>query len=198
MIEGYCDRLIRRGGWQEDAALRRCDAPIGPRNTWSNVAYFLAGLAIYFASPGLETGILMAMCLFLAIGSGLYHAYKTPYFNAWDHNGIYMVFGALAVYGWGGPAWLMLVVGFLAAWGGTYWRGLARLDSQIGVLLALALVPVFLAEWSYGLLVLPIYGFGYCIQRLDHAKSPLTSVWGHAFWHVITAVAIFLTALGET
>ena len=107
-----CERRIRRGNWKEDALLHRCAAPIGPRNTWSNVAYALAGFAIYAAAPMVATGLLMAACVFLAFGSGLYHAYKTPYYNAWDHNGIYLVFGALAVFGWTTNVFLMAGVGF--------------------------------------------------------------------------------------
>ena len=194
---------VALGGWQEDATLDRPGPPYGPRNTWSNAAYGLAGLGIYYAQPSLETGILMAFCWLLMFGSGLFHAYKTTYHNLHDHVGIYAVFGSLAAFGLGaGPfggealAALMLVVGFGLAWVGTYIQRRLSLDTIVGVLLALCLIPVALADWKYALATLGLYGVSYVAQRLDHAHSLHTSVWGHAIWHVGSAGAIWMTGMG--
>lgn len=187
---------VALGGWQEDATLDRPGPPYGPRNTWSNAAYGLAGLGIYFAQPSLETGILMAFCWLLMFGSGLFHAFKTTYHNLHDHVGMYAVFGGLAAFGLGGGPFLMLVAGFGLAWVGTYVQQKVPLDTLIGVLLAPCLIPVALADWTYALATLALYGVSYVAQRLDHAKSPHTSVWGHAIWHVGSAGAIWMTGMG--
>ena len=90
----------------------------------------------------------------------------------------------------------MAGVGFLLAWVNYLWRDRSRLDTQVGVLLALTLAPIF---WYQGLAagagILAVYGLAYGVQRLDHAHSPLVDKWGHAFWHILSALAIFLTAL---
>lgn len=195
--------LVARGGWQEDAVLDRDGPPFGPRNTWSNAAYGAAGVGIYAAAPSLETGILMAMCWMLMFGSGVFHAFKTTYHNAHDHVGMYAVFGALAVYGWwanpfesAARAATMLLAAFGLAWGATYVQRRIPLDTIIGVLLAGCLIPVALADYPYALWTLGLYVVAYIAQRLDHAKSPLTSVWGHAIWHLGSAGAIWMTGLG--
>lgn len=189
------ERLIARGGWKEDATLRNLRPSFGPRNTWSNLAYALAGFLCFLAAPSNETGVLWFTMTVLALGSGLYHHHKTAYFNAWDHNGMYATFGALAAFGWGGPAWLMAAVGLFFAWIGTYWCGQARLDTQVGFLLVVGLFPMFLSDPGFALVVLAIYALGFAVQRLDKAKSPLVGLWGHALWHVITALAIGLSIL---
>lgn len=198
MNEAIRRTLVAAGGWQEDATLDRAGPPYGPRNTVSNLAYGLAGLGIYLARPSLETGILMAMCWMLMFGSGLFHAYKSRYSNDQDHVGMYMAFGALAAFGLGLGPFAMCFVGFGVAWACTYVQrnGYAKLDTQIGVLLALCLYPILRHDLKYGLAVILLYGVSYVAQRLDHAKSPLTSVWGHAIWHVGSAGAIWMTGLG--
>lgn len=177
--------------------LQRRSAPFGPRNTWSNVAYAIAGFMIHAAGQTLESGIIMVMLVFLALGSGFYHSTKSSYYNEWDHNGMYFTFGSLAVYGWWPNPFAMLIVAFGLAWVATYWRKAARLPTQTGVLLCVALMPVFLHDWREGLTILAIYAFGYGVQRLDHAHSKLVRLYGHAFWHIITAIAIYLTALAQ-
>ncbi len=54
-----CSRLRSRGGWAEDLMGDRCSFPIGPWNTWSNVAYLLAGCYIWGWDRSLA-GIVMA------------------------------------------------------------------------------------------------------------------------------------------
>lgn len=193
-----CTRLIARGGWSEDALLQRCRVPIGPRNTWSNAAYALAGGAVYAAAPSPETGVVMGMSVILAFGSGLYHAHKSTYFNDLDHAGMYAVFGALAVYGWWANATAMMGVAMLGAWVGAFVRHRASLDTQVGVLLAIAMAGIAWRDWREALVILGVYGIGYVVQRLDHAHSPLVRLWGHALWHVLTAIAIALTGLAIT
>lgn len=197
------ERLRRRGGWQEDHLLGRCGPPYGPRNTWSNAAYALAGAAVWAAHPNPWAGfVLFLACLTLAIGSGLYHAFKTPGSNALDHFGMYAVFASLAVIG-GAPehpdvALFAFIFAFVFAAWGTWWRIKSDLNTTVGVLLGITSLWGFaLGDAKATLAALLVYAFAYVLQRADQRHVPWLSGWGHAFWHVLTAVAIYLTALAQ-
>lgn len=197
--------LIWSGGWQEDAELCRHKPPYGPRNALSNIAYAVVGFGLLYTNiPHANAGTLWAMMTALALGSGYYHWYKNRYFQHWDHNGMLMVFGALAVFGWYQGTYAPIVaagVGFGVAWWDSYWRGIEFLDLPVGVLLALAFLPIaiFGGDLKLAGIALVLYVVGYGFQRLDHAHrtpKPL-DLWGHAIWHVLTAVAIGLLALAQ-
>ena len=193
-----CDQLIRRGGWAEEALQPRCAFPIGPRNTWSNAAYIVVAL-ILLATLGTapQTVVMAAALTALGLGSGLYHGFKTIWANRLDHVGMYMVFGALSVYGIMGrhaaaPA-LMVVTGVLLAGLFTYTGIKASLDIQMGVLFYFTMLPAFVfgdPKVAGAALALFLLGFG--AWQLDKRRSPLIGLWGHALWHILTAPAIGL------
>ena len=198
-----CVKLQQRGGWAEDAALHRCTVPIGPRNTWSNLAYALVGvfLALHVHTSGaLAMGVALVV---LCLGSGYYHAVKTVTSNRFDWVGIYMVFGALTVHSIV-PAstvapWLMLAFGaFVAAY---FTNPLNKIDlnAQLGTFLFLSLLPAFFGggHLLLGGLALAVFLLAYALQLLDEAHSTLTGLWGHAIWHVLSAVAIGLTFVAQ-
>ena len=196
-----CDHLIRRGGWAEEALLGSCTPPIGPRNTWSNLAYVaVAAILLAFLGYTPQTAVVAFALTVLGIGSGLYHAYKTIWANRLDHVGMYLVFGALSVYGLLGrhPAapMLMVVTGILLAGLFTYTGIKASLDIQMGVLFYFTMLPAFVfgdAKLAGAALALFLLGFG--AWQLDKRRSPWVGLWGHALWHILTAPAIGLMYL---
>jgi hypothetical protein len=198
-----CARLQNRGGWAEDRALRRCGFPIGPRNTWSNAAYVAAGFALLWADRTPPTVVMCAALVMLGIGSGLYHGAKTKWANKLDHVGMYLVFGGLVAHGVDPahpytPA-LMLVTGVLLAGLFSYTGIKVSLDIQMGLLLYLSSLPgVLLGNWAelawgYGLFLTAFLAW-----HLDLRRSKLVGLWGHAVWHVLTALAIGAIYLSQS
>ncbi|HUU96488.1 MAG TPA: hypothetical protein VM487_12175, partial [Phycisphaerae bacterium] len=93
-----CVRRITRGRWWEDAICQRCTFPIGPLNTYSNVAYLLGALAVVRWDHSFAGWVMGGCLLVLAIGSFLYHGFKTIPMNDLDRAGIYLVFGAMGTH----------------------------------------------------------------------------------------------------
>lgn len=190
-----CSKLQTRGGWAEDAAEGRCSFPIGPRNTWSNLAYPAVAVALLgvWTDPGT---IVMAVALtVLGIGSGLYHGFKTRWANKLDWCGMYLVFGALSVHSFhpGNPnTWMaMALTGVLLAVLFSYVvANKVNLDVQMGLLLWFSALPVVL----HGHIALvgtsmALFVAAFVCWELDLARH-LVGRWGHALWHILTALAI--------
>lgn len=179
----------------------RSGPPYGPRNTFSNLGYAVAGLWIAARYPT-DTGAVMAVSLWLlATGSALYHGYKTLLANRLDWIGMLAVFTSLATANtlgpWRGAPWAMLALSALA--GFTYARvlnGVSR-DWWMVVLGLIGAARPFL--WHrYGALALGLgaMAVAYTVWQLDKARSRWVGVWGHAIWHVLTAVGIAVLFAG--
>lgn len=200
MSDASCDHRRARGGWWEDATLERCAFPIGPRNTWSNLAYVGAGLTLLaIGSP--PATVMAGSLVVLGIGSGLYHGYKTIWANRLDHVGMYLTFGALSVHGIAPfhPTipYLMITTGILLAVLFSYVIPGINLDVQMGLLLWYAGIPAFLgghANWA--VLSMAIFLLGFVAWQMDKHRL-LVGLWGHAIWHIATAVAIALMFMAQ-
>jgi len=192
-----CRRRIARGGWAEDRLLQRCAIPIGPRNTWSNLGYAAVGLLVAWHA---RTGIALvfgAAMLALAVGSGLYHAWKTPRMNDLDWFGMYAVMSVLVLHGWL-PRADGLALGAVAI-GGT-----------AGVLFGMQryhydwhMLGLFLLAWlratPQSLVALAAFGsmlLAYGCWWVDR-HTPTRWRWGHACWHLLAAMALGLTFLAQ-
>lgn len=194
-MKDSCYTLQTRGGWNEDFELQRCKWPIGPRNTWSNVAYPLVGWGTYgIAASGDAAAFAVAMTA-LGIGSGLYHALKTRWSNRLDWVGMYMAFSALVVHGIvpGHPLapWIMLSLGGVVAWYFSYVLNGIDLNGQMGLFFVLSGLRGLLGLTQYAVLAwgaLATLCVAYAVWNLDRRGE--TGLWGHAFWHVLTAVAM--------
>jgi len=198
MVDDSCAKLQARGGWAEDAALHRCSFPIGPRNVISNLAYLAVGANL--AERGFwAMGIAMTV---LALGSGIYHGWKTLWANKLDWVGMYMVFGCLVVHAIV-PAstaapWLMLAFGAAVALYYSYELNGIDLNAQMGLFLFLSLLPALWGPTPH--VPMACAGFAtflvaYGVWQLDVAHSKWVGLWGHAIWHVLTAIAIGLVFL---
>lgn len=189
-----CPQRQARGGWWEDQLCGRCAFPIGPRNTYSNVAYPLAGAGLLYWDHSPAGWVMAGSLLVLGIGSALYHGHKTLWANRLDHLGMYLVFGALSVHGFA-PAHpatpvAMLLTGALLALLLAYVVPRVSLDVQMGILVWFSALPgVLRGHRAEVMVAVGCFAVAYLAWQLDVAHR-VTGKWGHALWHVLTAAAI--------
>lgn len=191
-----CTRRIARGGWAEDRLAHRCTAPIGPWNTASNAAYLFVGLALLHRDPSPATWAMAVALGALAVGSGIYHAVKTHWSNQMDWIGMYMTFAALTVHAIvptsTAAPWVMMALGAVLAWRWAVVLNGIGLNIQMGTFLVLSLLPGFFGETPnyHAPLALALFVGSYVLWHLDRMDPSPTGRYGHALWHVGTAVAI--------
>lgn len=195
-----CGRLVARGHWAEDAALKRCTWPIGPRNTYSNVAYLFAAGAVVALRPD-QPSVAMAIALVvLGVGSALYHGTKQVWANNLDWFGMYACLLILLLHGYfphapGALLGLTWMSGVFAATLAFDQR--THFDLIMGGGMLLAAVPSLLhPSRTLTLAALALFLLAYGCQRLDQRRK-LVGVWGHAAWHVLTAGAMALLFLAQ-
>lgn len=70
-----------------------------PQNTVSNLGYAFVGLAVFFSARHRLSKNLGIACIFLATGSGLYHASLLPEWRLIDILGVYAALMSIAVIG---------------------------------------------------------------------------------------------------
>lgn len=180
-----------------------------PANTLSNLAYFAAGFALLLWSPMPRpaAGVAWAALTWLTFGSARFHWFGTSWFRKLDHEGMYVVFGALPVFGWfPHAAWtpaVMALVGIGNAFGWVYLRHRWELDTQVIVLGSFGALPALL----FGDRLMAVAGLALiAVARLAwlEDRRPVTpayhgtrarplsrlGTYGHAIWHVLTAAGI--------
>lgn len=186
------------GEWWE-AELRGCASgtvptPVEPINSFSNLAYYAAGITVFMLVGTASSAVFAAAMTFLCIGSALYHGLKTIKTAALDHAGMYGVFAALTIHTMapGEAVWIPMAVGAgLAAWVFRY-QFKANLHSMMGLFLALTAVGAF---YRGSILVAGIsiacFAVAFLIWTLGRRRI-FGGRWGHGLWHVLTATAIAL------
>jgi len=189
-----CDKLVARGGWAEDLTLKYCTFPIGPRNTVSNLSYAVIGAIVAAGWPSSASLAFALAMSFLAIGSALYHGFKTFKALQLDWAGMYAVFAAIAVHSMVPESklapWIMLVLAGALAYVYAYRLVGVHLEAQMGVLLVVsALRPALMGHWLDVLVSLGFFVLAMGVWLLDRRRSAITGLWGHAIWHVFTAIA---------
>lgn len=200
-----CLAKEQKGGWWEDLLEGRCTFPIGPRNTWSNLFYIMAGCTVW---PHTWAGGLSLMLL--GVGSFLYHGYKTVFTDNLDNSGIYLVMGTLLTY----VAFrlfrpdlvstiigqsLMLSVGLLLAWRLQWFPMPAVMENiVIGIVVGVASLVLFLHGQALDAFVgLFLFAVAYLVcWQMDRARTYWWPKWGHAHWHILTAAALQCFWLG--
>lgn len=200
-ISPDCAARIYRGGWREERVLRRCAFPLAPRNTWSNVAYIVAGAWVLLFRTTLNDIAMALALILLGCGSAAYHGWKTIPTHRLDLAGMYAVFGALAIHGivpevtW--AALPMALIGAGLAWRWAWaWKGMG-LEEQMGLLLVVAsLRPLILGPRGLILAGWALFVLAMGAWQLDRRTTRL-GLWGHAIWHILTAAAITLLYWGQ-
>jgi hypothetical protein len=180
--------------WGEPRAEPRTRFPREPRNTFSNVAYLAA--AAWCATRG-PVGWAMAVNLIvLAFGSGSWHGLQQGWAQTLDRVGMHLVFAGLAICGVAPyhPAtpWLMVAVSLAAGWAFAV-RRYVDLDACMAIYLGLAIISVALRSDGVALSYsLTAFAIAYGCWVLDHRAERPFGRWGHAIWHLLTALAIAL------
>ena len=199
-----CKILQERGGWWEDILTKRCTFPIAPFNTFSNLAYVLAGILIYVLKPNLASAVMALALMFLGVGSALYHGTKQGWASKLDNAGMYAVFSALVTYSLSPTnpyiGSLMAFVATIVAWRLAYQPNTKNLlNPMMGVFIAISTLSVGLnGSLKYALISFGLFGVAYIIWWTDKKHMFWVPRLGHALWHVLTAIAmagLFLGAL---
>ena len=190
-----CKALRARGGWREDAALHRCAFPIGPRNTVSNLAYLLAGIWLLQVSDDPMRFAMAAFLCLLAVGSAGYHGTKRTFWNNMDWAGMYSTMTVLVIHGinpnvpggWLGGFSVGIVGACLFAF------QVKHVDLLMGGLFLVAAIPPIARGGLWAVLpVVLLFALGYLAWQADKRRWKFIGLYGHALWHVLTAVALAL------
>lgn len=190
-----------------------------PQNTVSNLAYVYAGVALLWAGHRLLSRSLGLACIFLGVGSGLYHASLLPEWRMIDILGVYAVLFSLVLLGWSAvfrqsnrkfDRFAVLGTWLLAVPAGIHRNDLRLaevkvLDSTYVVVGAVTLVSVAaLISWRHArnyrhyfgaaatlTLAAPVAFFGGLADRFGGMlANPDALIQGHTVWHTLGAVAV--------
>lgn len=198
-----------KGGWWE-AHLNNCaqgllKIPQQPVNTYTNLIYLAGGIFLAFFLVTNSAYVLALSCLYLCVGSALYHATSTRWAGSLDVSGIYVVFTALTVHSANyfvrlQDSWLALIMFVLAAVLGYClrykYKGLMQL--KIAIFLVLIYIPAIISiikneipsAHSYIYISAIFFVLGFVCWSLDKAGKFPFKRWGHGFWHIFTAGGI--------
>lgn len=190
-----------------------------PQNTVSNLAYVYVGFAVCLASRRVLSRSFGVACVFLGIGSGVYHASLLPEWRMLDILGVYA-----ALFGLCGLGVTHLLrrsgVGYekavaLALWFGAFGAGIFRNDVRIAgfkpfdsstvvvACVAIGSLCALLSGWrladrrrcaramSVLMIAAPVAFFGSYADRFGGLWAmPEAMVQGHAVWHTLGAAAL--------
>ena len=209
-----------------------------PSNTWSNLGYLLVGLFAltlavhdYKNKERRESDNFLVMypffsvlyglsCLYLFVGSFMYHASLTLMFQKLDQTGLYSVIGMILIlniykinpYLYHKGEWknthafakLLVIVLNIA-----FFKWLWKFD--INILVPVMLVFTFVTSIYYirkvsktdyfvnymyaGFFILFAAGSIWMLDREGLACNPQSALQGHALWHVLTAASMFFIYL---
>ena len=209
-----------------------------PSNTWSNLGYLLVALFAltlavhdYKNKERRSSGNFLVMypffsvlyglsCLYLFIGSFMYHASLTMLFQKLDQTGLYSVIGMILIlniykinpYHYRRGEWKnshvfakLLVIIFNIAFFKWLWK------FNINILVPVMLIFTFITAIYYikrvsntdyfinymyaAFFILFAAGSIWMIDREGVACNPQSAIQGHALWHVLTAASMFFIYL---
>ena len=209
-----------------------------PSNTWSNLGYLIVALFAltlavhdYKNKNRRSSGNFLVMypffsvlyglsCLYLFIGSFMYHASLTLLFQKFDQTGLYSVIGMILIlniykinpYHYRKGEWKnshvfakLLVVIFNIAFFKWLWK------FNINILVPVMLIFTFITSiyyikrvsktdyfinYMYAAFFI-LFGAGsiWMIDREGVACNPQSAMQGHAMWHILTAASMFFIYL---
>ena len=202
-----------RGGWSE-AHENHCEQgllriPQQPVNTYSNLAYFVAGMVVMVELDTMPAFVFAITMTYMCIGSTLYHALCTRWAGMLDVTGIYAVYSAMAVYAVSTvsprelPGDVLAMVMFSVAGGVTLAlspRFRRHMNFVIGCFLGITylflLANLMLAResdtWRLLLSSFLLFALAFVIWRVDRRRAFPLKRWGHGFWHILTAAGTTL------
>lgn len=197
-----------RGMWAEGIALARNGPPYEPRNTISNAAYPVAAVVASLLWPSPNNWMFVLSMLWLGIGSAAYHAYKNRFTNQLDWSGMLCVLGALIGNGldptdrMGGTlVGIVVGAGMAFIWPLMHVNAVLAMGGVAAIVGPLVRDPIttipflFAAVFTFA----SAYTFWKADRALgsDLARTRLLAaephkLWGHAYWHILTALTFAL------
>ena len=203
------DYVECKGNFRE-AYLNSCQTgllkvPQQPINTYSNILYLTGGMFLMFEITSLPTYVFFITTLYLFIGSSWFHATSSKSAGHLDVSAMYALFTAMLVYSITSLttlndsiiALLMFIIAVLSAY--LLIRRFYKYIIPILVLLTYMFViinklqnnvPQVIDGFIISSFVLFLLGIGAWL--VDKSKFFPNNRWGHAFWHLFSAVAICL------
>jgi len=182
-----------------------------PANTWSNIGFIIVGLFIYRQAKKVsQDGLLLIgiSSVILGIGSGLFHASSTFFFEVFDLLGMFMISGILLCFnlqrlsGISNRAttgiYIILNAASLALMLIWHPSGIATFAVQLAVALTLELLlHIRRDEVSYRHFIhmVGFFVLSFIFWGLDISKTVCDPhnhiINGHAIWHLLNAGAIY-------
>lgn len=179
--------------------------PAQPVNTWSNIAFLIAGLFVFRKRKTVVGTWFAISCAVLGLGSGAFHSFMSNGGHFWDLVGMFLVFNFLAVYSMFVThemknyvlavvisAVLSLVMAlFIADLSSTLILGVASLTLVVHLVLAAINGRI---KWKQiGLALLP-FAVAFVFRQMDVAGvwcDPQSIYQGHGVWHIFAAIGIY-------
>lgn len=179
--------------------------PAQPMNTWSNIAFLIAGLIAWRKRKGPASRWFAISCTVLCLGSGAFHSFLTVAGQRWDVIGMFFVFNFLAVYALFVThelKWFRIAVGLSAVVSLAMAIFVVDLDSTKVLAIASAFIIGHLilaviddkASWRELLRALGPFAVAFIFRQLDVSGTlcdPTSWFQGHALWHVFAAWGIY-------
>lgn len=196
-----CEIRRLRGNFAEGRLASNCDGAIEPWNTWSNVAYVIGAIVVAVRRPELMGWLLTAAMVLLGVGSGLYHYFKRGWSNRVDVSGMYATMSAIGFATWPIQAdwWAAIAVfctGVITAlYAHVLWKRWDTTKVMAVTLLVGTAGLIASGSWLTLAVSWGCYAIGYAFWTIDQRTTWLGR-YGHAMWHVFTAVAMTVMPLG--
>jgi hypothetical protein len=192
---------------------QRCSWIVEPANTWSNLAYVIVGLALWYAARGSSSSQIRFFgpaAVIVGVASGIYHSSYTFVLQILDFFGMYVFLYLLITLnlrrlGRVGSAWQRvywpLVLGTTALTVALDFLGVTIQGIVFVLIVATAASEAWLwrrepgASHGMFLLALALIAAGGVFSALDVTRT-WCDPWhpwlqGHAFWHVLSALCLF-------
>jgi len=212
------ETILENCPWQgfQPATIKFCEDQLcswitQPANTWSNIGFVIVGLYIYRQAKATKQSRLMLLgfsSILVGVGSTMFHASSTFFFEVFDLLGMFMISGILFCFnlqrltGISNRINTIIYIGLNAAsvalllsW---HPSGIATFAVQIAAALTLEiLLHVRRDEISYRYFVYMCGTFfvSFTFWGLDISKTlcdPHNHIFsGHAVWHILNACAIY-------
>ncbi len=200
-----------KGGWWE-AELNDCHigllmVPQQPINTYTNLAFAAGGLFVAISVNTPPSYVFTLTCLYLCLGSSLYHATSTRWAGSLDVSSMYAAYSALAAYSvctfFDCAAWLTAGIMLASACAMGYllrYKYHGDMSLKIGVFVAFTYAFAILSyresynstAKAYLIASFVIFAAAFAVWVMDKKRFFPLKRWGHGVWHLLTATATCL------
>jgi len=218
LLQLQAERILEHCPWQgfKPATIQFCEEQLcswvtQPANTWSNIGFLIIGVLIYRQSKAMNQSgpaVIGISSIILGIGSGMFHASSTFFFEVFDLLGMFMISGILLCFnlqrltGISNRSTTLTYISLNAAsvaimliW---HPSGIATFAVQIAIALTFEILLHIRRDeisYRYFIYMLATFVASFTFWGLDISKilcDPHNHIiTGHAIWHLLNAVVIY-------